>query len=52
MPVSTLQKELSNYPEEQTPDGVRLYGEKSEAIRMAVLTHFLHNASLYHQPIS
>lgn len=49
MPVSTLQKELSNYPEEQTPDGVRLYGEKSEAIRMAVLTHFLHNASLYHQ---
>ena len=37
---------LSNYPEEVLGN-IKIYGEKSEDARMAVMTHFLHNSSLY-----
>lgn len=34
---------LSDFPEEITTDGVKIYGETSYENQMAVLSHFLHN---------
>ena len=34
---------LKEFPEEVTPDGVRIYGETSYENQMAVLSHYLHN---------
>lgn len=34
---------LKEFPEEVTPDGVRIYGETSYENQMAVLSHHLHN---------
>lgn len=36
---------LSEFPEEITEDGLRLYGETSYENQMAVLSHYLHNNS-------
>ena len=34
---------LKEFPEEVTPDGVKIYGETSYENQMAVLSHYLHN---------
>lgn len=35
--------DISNFPEEITEDGLRIYGETSYENQMAVLSHYLHN---------
>ena len=35
--------DVSNFPEEITEDGLRIYGETSYENQIAVLSHYLHN---------
>ncbi len=39
----TEKVKLVNFPEEITPEGIKIYGETSYENQMAVLSHFLHN---------
>lgn len=41
---------LTDFPEEITKDGVKIYGETSYENQMALLSHYLHNQQLGTDP--